>query len=395
MIAIPRREDLQPFLDSLAGPLQVDAVSIHLAGPQGLEAVSRLSGTDPFPAEVPRLCMQRGASLHLSTGSLDPGVGPALRRDGLGAVSCVPLRDGRGVLCVGRRRPVPLDSHERLLLEARAAELSWRLETLELRARLEESEADLEARVRAEGPMPEPADRNMASLSRMARQLGHDLRGPLANLRVALDLLRGADREDQERLLDRLDAEIGHASRLIADRVHLTRALEPSWAPTSLAAAARQASMELRRPSDVRLELAVEEAPTLEGDIELLARLMVLLAENSIEAMDGGGVVRLSATAVSGGGEIRVEDSGPGIPPELRERVLRPGFTTRERGSGLGLPICRRIVAAHGGTLHLEASPLGGAAVVVRLPARQEIPSAQEKPGTPCPSSSPSSSAGR
>ena len=374
----PEAQERQEFLESLVRQLGVDAAALHLVTPKGLQEAARHPRDLAFPAEVARLAMQRNGSVHLGLASPEPGLAEALTRAGLRAVSGLPLPGGRGVLALGRRAPVPLDGPTLRLLEARAGELSVRLELQEVRSRLEECEEELEARERGEAPDGEPLDPCVASLSRMARQLGHDLRGPLANLRVALDLLRGSDPEDQERLLDRLDAEIGHASHLIADRVHLTRALEPLMAATSLAAAARQAAMELRRPSDVRLELALDGAPTVRGDGELLARLLLLLAENAVEALTEGGVLRLAAVATPDGAELRVEDSGPGVPPELRERILRPGFTTRERGSGLGLPICRRIAEAHGGTLRLEASPLGGLAAVVHLPSRQEIPAPRE-----------------
>lgn len=374
----PEAQERQEFVESLVRQLGVDAAALYLVVPQGLREAARHPRDNGFPGEVARLALQRDSAVHVGLASADPGLGEALAREGLRAVTGLPLPRGRGVVAVGRRAPVPLDGPTLRLLQARAEEISVRLELQELRSRLEECEAELEARERGGTPTEAPPDPCVASLSRMARQLGHDLRGPLANLRVALDLLRGSDPEDQERLLDRLDAEIGHASSLIADRVHLTRALEPVMTATSLAAAARQAAMELRRPSDVRLELALDGAPTVRGDGELLARLLLLLAENAVEALTEGGVLRMAAVATPEGAELRVEDSGPGVPAELRERVLRPGFTTRERGSGLGLPICRRIAEAHGGTLRLEASPLGGLAAVVDLPSRQEIPAPRE-----------------
>lgn len=361
---------------SLRKAVRADAGALHLPRDGRLG----LACGDAFPEAAARLAVQRGAAVEL---------GPAdseLSGSGLQGALSVPLARGLGALSVGRSTGQPFSSADRALVEACARVVALRIELAETQARLEDSERDCEELV-AQRPHPvEQAHENMAGLSRMARQLGHDLRGPLANLRVALDLLRGADPEDQERLLDRLDAEIGHASQLIADRVHLTRALEPVFARMSLASAVRQAAMELRRPGDVKLELAVDDAPSVLADAELLTRLLVLLAENAVEALEGGGTLRIEARAVAEGAELRVEDAGPGIPPDLRERVLAPGFTTHERSGGLGLTICQRIAAAHRGTLRIEDSPLGGAAVIVRLPLEQEIPSAGTNPATACPS---------
>lgn len=368
--------DWAPEVADLRKAVRADAAALYL--PQ--DGKLGLSCGDPFPGTAARLAVQRGATVDL---------GPAdseLSGSGLQSALSVPLPRNLGTLSVGRSTGLPFSSAEKGLVEARAEVVALRLELADTQARLQDSERDCEELVARRLHPVDQAHENMAGLSRMARQLGHDLRGPLANLRVALDLLRGADPEDQERLLDRLDAEIGHASQLIADRVHLTRALEPSLAPMSLASAVRQAAMELRRPGDVKLELAVDEAPPVVADAELLTRLLVLLAENAVEALEGGGALRLEARAVPGGAELRVEDAGPGIPPELRERVLAPGFTTHERSGGLGLTICQRIAAVHGGTLRIEDSGLGGAAIVVRLPQEQEIPGAGTNPATSCPS---------
>lgn len=346
-------------LSALREALRADAVALHLPTEGGL----RQAGGDGIPEALPRRALQSGARVE---------AGAELAGSGLAQALSVPLPGESGALSVGRRSPGAWTAAELALLESRAETLALRLETRDLRERLRDCEGHCEALLAARSAPPAPADENMAGLSRMARQLGHDLRGPLANLRVALDLLRGADPEDQDRLLDRLDREIGHASNLIADRVHLTRALEPVFQPTSLAAVVRQAAMELRRPSDVKLELALDEAPTLPADAELLTRLLVLLAENAVEALEGG-TIRISARPTAEGAELCVEDSGPGIPPHLRERVMLPGFTSRERSGGLGLTICSRIAAAHGGTLRAEESGLGGASLVLRLPGRQEI----------------------
>lgn len=360
--------EIQGFLAGLRPTMRAETLSLHLALPQGLAQVASVPPGGPTPVGFPRLCMQRGESGQLSPS--DPHAGDFLP-PGHQALVCVLLPENLGALCLGRTERVPFASHEMDLLEAHAQTLSWILKAAAQAERAQECQADLEEWELAGGPIADPGERNAASLSRMARQLGHDLRGPLANLRVALDLLRGADPEDQDPLLERLDAEIDRATRLISDRVFLTRALQPQRDQTSLPAAARQALLELRRPSDVRVELVAEEEARVPGDADLLTRLLLLLAENAVEALDEGGRIRLVVRRTPEGFELRVEDSGPGIPTELRDRVLRPGFTTRERGSGLGLAICDRIARAHGGTLRLEESELGGAAAVVLLPAGQ------------------------
>ena len=97
---------------------------------------------------------------------------------------------------------------------------------------------------------------------------------------------------------------------------------------------------------------------------------MVLnLVTNALQAAGRGGHVRLSTARVDGRVELVVEDDGPGVPPELVDRIFEPFYTTRDGGTGLGLFISYGIVERHGGTLAVDRGPLGGARFRLTLPA--------------------------
>src|SRR5574341_472534 len=93
------------------------------------------------------------------------------------------------------------------------------------------------------------------------------------------------------------------------------------------------------------------------------------LIENALEAAPEGGNVR-----------VRIENPGVDIPPELRERIFHPFFTTKARGTGLGLPIARRIVEAHRGTLTLESDGASATTFVVQLPTAAPVLAAGARP---------------
>jgi signal transduction histidine kinase len=107
----------------------------------------------------------------------------------------------------------------------------------------------------------------------------------------------------------------------------------------------------------------------VDADPDQLRVAITNLILNAAQAMDHSGTIAISVDHRDDRLiDLVIADSGPGIPIELREKVLEPFFTTKHRGTGLGLPTARRIVEAHGGTLAIESSPAGGTAVRISLP---------------------------
>jgi len=89
---------------------------------------------------------------------------------------------------------------------------------------------------------------------------------------------------------------------------------------------------------------------------------------NAAQAMEGTGRVDVTITHIDGRCRVAVADRGPGMPEEIREKAFEAFFTTKHRGTGLGLPIAKRVVEAHGGTIHIDVPPEGGTTISVDLP---------------------------
>src|SRR5262249_7065350 len=120
----------------------------------------------------------------------------------------------------------------------------------------------------------------------------------------------------------------------------------------------------------VRLERHEDaHLPRLQVDPDLLVQVLLGLLSNAAAAVPVGGEVALEARAAEGGVEIAVIDSGPGVPEDLRGRVFEPCFTTRDKGTGLGLAVARQIVEAHSGRIAVGERAGGGACFSIRLPA--------------------------
>jgi signal transduction histidine kinase len=90
---------------------------------------------------------------------------------------------------------------------------------------------------------------------------------------------------------------------------------------------------------------------------------------NGAHAMQGQGTIDISVHATDGAFRVVISDTGPGIPADIREKIFTPFFTTKARGSGLGLATARRLVEAHHGTIAVESPPAGGTTVTIQIPS--------------------------
>ncbi|MCV0437827.1 MAG: HAMP domain-containing protein [Hydrogenophaga sp.] len=216
----------------------------------------------------------------------------------------------------------------------------------------------------------------------------HELRSPLARIRMGLELIgrdsaSAGQRAEIGRSIDELDQLIDEI--LLASRLDLRDARDASaLGPTEEVDLVGLAAEECAR-TGAELEIAPGASPVLvQGQARLLRRVLRNLLENArrygVQASRGDEVpVRLSILAPVAGPDGRravlwVEDRGPGVPPDLRERIFEafyrlPGASEREGGVGLGLSLVKTIVERHGGRVRCEDRPGGGARFVVDLPA--------------------------
>ena len=108
--------------------------------------------------------------------------------------------------------------------------------------------------------------------------------------------------------------------------------------------------------------------PPVQADPEMLKIVFQNLLINGAHAMQGKGRIRVAIDEVDTMCQIAFSDAGPGIPDDVREKIFTPFFTTKSRGSGLGLPTAKRLVEAHHGQIAIDCPPNGGTTVVIRLP---------------------------
>jgi signal transduction histidine kinase len=222
----------------------------------------------------------------------------------------------------------------------------------------------------------------LAALGTLAAGVAHEIRNPLTAMKFRLFTLERSlpagfsDHED----LSILKGELNRLEKIVKDFLLFARPADPDLRVLRV----DDLFEEIRRLMQASLNergirLTQEPAPGLQiqGDLPQLIQVVMNLVQNSAESIAGDGTITLSAlaensTRVDGRGGVvclRITDSGPGIPEEVRRRLFDPFFSTKAAGTGLGLPIASRIVEKHSGHIHFETQLGKGTTFSVVLPA--------------------------
>lgn len=221
------------------------------------------------------------------------------------------------------------------------------------------------------------ADR-LAALGSLAAQLAHEIRNPLASMRGSAQMLWQDTPADPaaRRLANILVRESDRLSALVEDFLKFARPPPPALQTVSLDQLVRETVEMLRAdPLGRGVELEVRADPVASAvDAGQLRQVLLNLLRNAMEAAQGG-KVRVQVEAAPEGPRIRVWDSAGSIPPQNLDRVFEPFFTTRDRGTGLGLSTAHSIVSAHGGKISVSSAPAAGTEFVVQLPGTAEVAS--------------------
>lgn len=218
----------------------------------------------------------------------------------------------------------------------------------------------------------------LATIGQFAASIGHELRNPLGVMESSLFLLRqhlgpeAAGAHNVAKHLDRIGGEITRSNKTIDDLLDLARNRPPHRQRTDVRTLVERTAATTLLPATVTVEVNAPPDLTVDVDPNQFQQVLVNLFMNAGQAMNGSGRIFVEGAALpTGGTRLRVRDEGPGIPVEARYRIFEALFTTKAKGSGLGLALCRRILEAHGGTIDLEPSERG-ASFVLNLSSPEE-----------------------
>ncbi len=219
----------------------------------------------------------------------------------------------------------------------------------------------------------------MASLGRVAAGIAHEIRNPLSGVNMYLSALKespvAAD-ENAASVIEKIRAASGRIEAVVKRVLDFSRPTKPSLAWMQLNRALENvlelSSVTLRKEGMTLETEFSERLPLIYADQQLLEQVFLNLVTNAMQAMrewDGPKRLRIETGLSADRIVVQVSDSGPGVPPEIRDRIFDPFFTGTGQGSGIGLSLSRRIISDLGGSLAHDESRWGGALFTVRLPA--------------------------
>jgi len=281
--------------------------------------------------------------------------------------SIVINNDRRGTLVVtttGRRRRRPFIKNEEDLFVTAAQQIAILVAKKEAR----QDKLALEAQLRQ-------SDR-LAKIGQFSAGVAHEINEPLTNILGFAELVLQTDNLPEQVIsdLNSIVASSLHAREIIRKLMFFSRQLPPKLLPVNLNEVVEQAlgiTASGAKHRNVEIVWELDPAlPKIIADPQHLKQVVVNLVANSIQAMEGGGMLTISTEYGESDVYIIVEDTGPGMEPDVLKQIFTPFYTTKEvdRGTGLGLSVVHGIVKAHGGFIQVESKTGIGTRVEVALP---------------------------
>jgi nitrogen fixation/metabolism regulation signal transduction histidine kinase len=220
------------------------------------------------------------------------------------------------------------------------------------------------------------ASERVAAWQEVARRLAHEIKNPLTPIKMSLETLtaasEGSDARFRELFRESAGAvmeEVERLRRIVDEFSQFARLPKPELSSVDLSGLVQQV-LSLYAPPRPEIQVATDLQPGVATrvDRDQLTQVLLNLIKNAEEAVKDRGAIQLRVRAINQSAILEVQDSGPGVRPEDRERIFEPYFTTKAAGTGLGLAIARRICQEHGGRLEVDRASEGGAVFRVVLP---------------------------
>lgn len=216
----------------------------------------------------------------------------------------------------------------------------------------------------------------LVAIGQTAGMVGHDLRNPLQAIGGALYLLKEdlnslpSDSpllQSMGEMLDSIGSQIDYMNKIVSDLQDFVRPMKPLLEEVDIRKVVNGALSIVTIPDNIEVEKLIEREKML-VDPALIIRVLNNIIANAVQAMPKGGKLTIKTQKNKDEVSISVSDTGVGIPIEVKPRMFTPLFTTKSRGQGFGLAVCKRIIEAHGGEITFESKEGKGTTFTVKIP---------------------------
>lgn len=214
-----------------------------------------------------------------------------------------------------------------------------------------------------------------AAIGELAGMVGHDLRNPLSSIQAATYYInkKNANQLDStsQEMLRVIGTSIQYSNKIVNDLLDYSRELTLELDDSTATQLIVNALLMVQVPANIEIINLTKSFPVVNLDKVKISRVIVNIIKNSFDAMPDGGKLTITSRQSETSLELSFSDTGVGIPLEVQEKLWKPLVTTKAKGMGFGLAICKRIVDAHGGKIRVQSAVGEGSTFIVTLPVKQ------------------------
>jgi PAS domain S-box-containing protein len=219
----------------------------------------------------------------------------------------------------------------------------------------------------------------LAAIGQTAGMVGHDLRNPLQTVIGELYLAKCEvesleEKDDAKKNLNEsihvIEEQAAYMDKIVSDLQAFVQPIKIDKKPINLKELVEAVLGTIVMPTNITVHTQIgDNLPQIKADIQLLKRVLINLVTNSVQAMPNGGKLTVKSQVKQPGQvSVTVVDTGIGIPEKIKPQIFTPLFTTKPRGQGFGLAVCKRVIEAHGGKISFESRQGKGAKFTIQLP---------------------------
>jgi PAS domain S-box-containing protein len=222
----------------------------------------------------------------------------------------------------------------------------------------------------------------LAAIGELAAMVGHDLRNPLTGIAGATYCLKTKANsklnEKENDMLVTIESAVAYSNKIITDLLDYSREIRLDRSETDPKSLLEEAVNRIEAPAGITIANQTESEPRLKVDKEKMQRVFINIIKNAFDAMPNGGVLTIRSEKTENDVSISFVDTGAGMSKETLQKLWTPLFTTKAKGMGFGLPICKRLVEAHGGKICVESQIGKGTTFTITIPIEDELEKTQD-----------------